>query len=169
MYTYPELFIGIPLSQFDEQITPVKSKKLIEELSNYVQEELSINRIEDFLEDVDGLENTSDDLKEIFKRLIDFRDGNILSEFKDLLKDYKIDFKSNYHGGDEKPLIFGFYISELMAVPATGLSEFSEDINKIYILKDRMKIFCQNIFGEKHFSDLQDDKLIGVFWNNHSS
>ncbi len=167
MYTYLRLFIGIPLSQFNNKNAPSKSKSLINELAELTSEDLSMDRLEFFLDNTDN--KNSLEVKNILNRLIEFRDNKILSEYKDLITEYKLDFKSDYHGADEEPLIFGFYIDKLLPVPAIGLEGFSEDINKIYQLRDKMKRVCYTIFGEKNFEDLNSDKLIGIFWNNHSS
>lgn len=163
MYTYSEIFVGIPLSQFGQGLYPSRSTDIIKELSEYVGEDLSLERIEVFLDDA------SEDVKEILNRLIEFRDGNTLPEFQDFITDYKLNFTSNYNGGEENPSIFGFYINELMPIPDMGLAEFSEDVHTIYLLKERMKLFCYAIFGETNYKNLESDKLIGVFWNNHSS
>lgn len=163
MYTYSEIFVGIPLSQFNTNLMPSKSKEIVNEMATYTEEDLSLKRLEDFLDD------SSNELKEIMQKLIDFRNGRILNEYYDFITDYDLDFKSNYNGGEENPLVFGFYINELMPIPDIGLGVFSEDVATIYKLQDRMKKFCYEIFGEKIFNDLDDDKLIGVFWNNHSS
>jgi hypothetical protein len=163
MYTFSEIFVGIPLSQFGQGLNPSRSKNIINELSEYVGEDLSLERLEVFLDDA------SEDVKEILNRLIEFRDGNTLPEFQDFITDYKLDFRTDYNGGDENPSIFGFYINELMPIPDVGLAPFSEDVRTIYMLKDRMELFCYSIFGEKNYKDLEADKMIGVFWNNHSS
>ncbi len=162
MYTYSRAFIGIPLSQFDEDITPKQSKELIDELSEFVSDGLKFNTIEMFLVE------SSQELKQILNRLIQFRDNVEYLEFKDLKDNYNLDFFSYYNGADDHPLIFGFYIEDLFSIPIS-LGELKIDLNSINNLKERFIKFCSIIFEEKIFEQLMNDNLIGVFINNHSS
>lgn len=165
MYTYTQLFIGIPLSQFHNELIPIKSKDFIEDLGFIMEIEQDIEGFinKDYEHEGNDYESTSFFLK----KLQSLKSEN--SEFQEFCLEHEVGFHSNYHGGDDAPLIFGFYIDKLLPIPDMGLGPFSIDLVKINQLQDTFRRFLHLLLDEKTFKNLDEDKLIGVFYNNHSS
>lgn len=164
MYTYNKIFIGIPLNQFFNKITPKQSKNFIEELAELVGEDLSMKRAVEYMENITPeMSNFLINVKKLNDR------DDYYKEFEDLITDYSLDFHNDYNGADDNPMIFGFYIDDLLPIPNFGVAEFSVDLEKMYLLRDRFKRLCYYLVGEDIFKKLSSDNMIGIYYNYHSS
>lgn len=167
MYTYLQPFVGIPLNQHDF-VPKLKSTKLIKELEELAHNDLSINRYveneELYQEDVSPSVLV---LLNNLKKLINNEVG--YEKFQTFITDYKLDFKVGYNGGDENPIIFGFYVEELCPLPDVSVMKINVNMSEITRLSILFEEFAEKIFTEHDFNQLKEDNVIGAFFNIHSS
>lgn len=152
MYTYNKIFVGIPLSQTNFGA----SHDLINELQPLASDEYALEGFEDFLED----EDASPAMKLFSQWVVDN-----LEELNAL----NIGLHHNYHGGDDYPEIFGVYVDEYFSIPDMGAqrADFSQ-IAKIEEINQKFKAIASKLNPEI-LKMLENEKLIGVWFNNHSS
>lgn len=155
MYTYHRTFIGMPLSQFSKNNEPKKTFDFISELAELVEEDLSINNIEQFLK------YANDDNVRLFLKLYSL---NI-----EELEKHNINFFTNYNGGNNQPMIFGKYIDELFPIPIMGIGEVNTDLSKIINEFKKMEEIFRKLIPPNIFEELKEEKLLGVFFNQHSN
>lgn len=155
MHTYHRTFIGLPLSQFSKKNEPKKTFDFIRELAELVEEDLSINNIEQFLK------YANDDNVRLFLKLCSL---NI-----EELEKHSINFFTNYNGGNNQPMIFGKYIDELFPIPIMGVGEVNTDLSKIINELKEMEEIFRKLIPPNIFEELKKEKLLGVFFNQHSN
>lgn len=155
MMSYVKVFIGIPLSQFSSTNKPIKTENFINELSSLIEEDLSIGRVDPYLEDVQD-EDVRTFLKACVLDVEELRNNNI-------------DFHYNYHGSNDLPMIFGKYMDDVFDIPHYEIGEFNTDISKLIEEAHRFEKIAKKILPEHIFRALKEEKLMGIFFNNHSS
>lgn len=167
MYTYVLPFIGIPLNQYPYN-AKLTSKKLVNELESLATEDLTFER---HMEDKNLFKNgVSPDvviLLENIEKLINNEPG--FEKFQTFLTDYELDFVVRYNGGDENPVILGFYIEELCPLPDTEIKKINVNMTEINRLAALFDELAEKLFSETAYKQLKDDDLIGAFYNIHSS
>jgi hypothetical protein len=153
--SYVQVFVGIPLSQFSFKNKPVKTQNFINELSALIEEELSIGRVDPYLENVQD-----EDVRAFLKAcVLDVEE----------LRNNNIDFHRDYHGGNDFPMIFGKYMDDVFEIPRYEIGEFNTDISKLIEESHKFEKIVKKILPEHIFKALKEEKLIGIFFNNHSS
>lgn len=160
-------FIGIPLNQYPYN-AKLKSKELVNELESFAHEDLTLKR---HMEDpILFKEEASPDvvfLLENIEKLMNNEQG--FEKFQTFITDYDLDFIVRYNGGDENPVILGFYIEELCPLPDTEIMKINVNMTEINRLSALFEELVEKLFSATAFKQLKDDNLIGAFYNIHSS
>lgn len=160
-------FIGIPLNQYPYN-AKLKSKELVNELESFAHEDLTFKR---HMEDPTLFkEEASPDvifLLENIEKLINNEPG--FEKFQTFITDYDLDFIVRYNGGDENPVVLGFYIEELCPLPDTEIMKINVNMTEINRLAVLFEELAEKLFSATAFKQLKDDNLIGAFYNIHSS
>lgn len=153
MYTYNRIFVGIPISQTNF----CESQELIFRLSEYASNRVDIRQIQDMIE------QEEEQLPEVVKF------GLWIEENIKELEALGVNLYHNYHGGDDYPQIFGVYLDDLFPVPDFGAERVQFDnIQKIQEILQKFKSIISKL-DPQVLQILEKEKLIDVWFNNHSS
>lgn len=150
MYTYARPFLGVPLSQ-------MKINGDITLLGEIVQEcDISLSELRQ------NCALYQNDLTTQAYALLCFIDS-IYDDLVRLNQKYGIDinFYSDYHGSDERPVIFGAYIDSWLNIPDMGCRRV--DMTSLTTMTSCLQEL-QALFAEH-----KDSFPIDLYINNHSS
>lgn len=150
MYTYNQIFVGIPLTQTKFN----RSQQLISELSECASEDTD-------------LEGAVEYLKKGSEDAVKF--SNWIEKNISVLQSLGMNFFHNYHGGDEYPEIFGVYVDQYFPIPDIGAQRVNfKNIGKIESMLETFKE-CISTLDREVLAKLESDQLIGIWINSHSS
>ena len=80
---------------------------------------------------------------------------------------YKVN--TDYHGSDDEPIILGKYVDDLFNIPDFGADRMDfANLDKLKMLScEFTNLF--NTLDDDIKKELMDSKMLGVWFNNHSS
>lgn len=155
MYTYNRIFVGVPLSQ-----TGLEESSLLDILETLCRDRKNHEAVISYFEEYEEEYETTQQIV-LFK--------NWYTEHLKEIKDLNLTFQSNYHGGDDYPLIFGKYIDNLFPMPdySADIVNF-ENVNQIIEFKSKVVDLFKTLPKEV-IEEMPIFKSTDVWFNNHSS
>lgn len=166
MYSYQRLFVGIPLSQFNEKLQSKNSIYFIKNIAILAEEQFDFKNVsEKELDTLMEQEFFHPESKLFMKNLVHNYQKNSL--FQEFIDNEEVGF---YHDakGMNTATIFGFYVDHLMPIPDNGAAPFSIDLDKINTHNYQFRNFFKHIIPKNTWNCLEHDNLIGIFYNTHT-
>ena len=161
MFNFPMTYVGIPLSQLSKEITNEKLKTSLLHIGGFVSEDLQLDRAEMYLKHFNP-EFSDDCIQDEWADRFVMK----LVENRDKLLSHYIDFRSDYAGSGDAPIIFGFYVhgnfGEQSLPTVDELKGYESELEKF-------KSLMHEVLGDEIYNDLVSNNAIRLDVNNHTT